>query len=274
MILNFQLPRFSLCLLGVVSCAVWAEPLPPADCVINPHKIIDISSPVAGVLDVIHVQKSDFVKHGQLVAELDASVERASVKLGEARAGIQSEIAEGNVNLEFDQKRQQRIDSLYARQSVSVDNRDDAEREVQLAKVRLQQAKDLRWIRVLEGERAKAQLEQKMIRSPIDGFILETFKYESEYVEDQPVMRVAQLDPLNVEAIVPMEVFGRIKAGMKAKVYTELGSGPPIETSVTVVDRIGNAASGTFGVRLEVANPDFAITAGVSCKVEFLEGDS
>jgi hypothetical protein len=36
-----------------------------------------------------------------------------------------------------------------------------------------------------------------------------------------------------------------------------------------VVDRVFDASSGTFGVRLELPNPNGAIPAGVRCKVEF-----
>jgi hypothetical protein len=31
---------------------------------------------------------------------------------------------------------------------------------------------------------------------------------------------------------------------------------------------VGNAASGTFGVRLEIANPDNAIPAGLKCQAQ------
>ncbi|MEM9242054.1 MAG: HlyD family secretion protein, partial [Pseudomonadota bacterium] len=37
---------------------------------------------------------------------------------------------------------------------------------------------------------------------------------------------------------------------------------------VTVVDQIFDAASGTFGLRLELPNPDGKIPAGTRCLVE------
>jgi hypothetical protein len=39
---------------------------------------------------------------------------------------------------------------------------------------------------------------------------------------------------------------------------------------VTVVDRVVDAASSTFGVRLELANPDYRLPAGLKCRVRFL----
>ena len=39
---------------------------------------------------------------------------------------------------------------------------------------------------------------------------------------------------------------------------------------VTIVDRVVDAASGTFGVRLELPNPDRDIPVGLQCQVRFL----
>jgi multidrug efflux pump subunit AcrA (membrane-fusion protein) len=38
---------------------------------------------------------------------------------------------------------------------------------------------------------------------------------------------------------------------------------------VIVVDPVVDAASGTFGVRLELPNPEHAIPAGLKCRVRF-----
>lgn len=41
------------------------------------------------------------------------------------------------------------------------------------------------------------------------------------------------------------------------------------EASVKVVDRVIDAASGTFGVRLQLPNPGYRVPAGVKCRVRF-----
>jgi multidrug efflux pump subunit AcrA (membrane-fusion protein) len=38
---------------------------------------------------------------------------------------------------------------------------------------------------------------------------------------------------------------------------------------VSIVDRVIDAASGTFGVRLTMPNPGHAVPAGLKCMVEF-----
>ncbi len=245
--------------------------MPAVDCVINPYRVVDIASPVAGVIEKLYVERSQQVAAGQVVAQLEASVERANVELARYRAGIQSEIGLGRVNINFDQLRKKRVDSLLEKQNISLENADQIEREVQLSEWKLQQARELADIRNLELRKAEEQLRQKSIPAPFDGFVLDTFKYRGEYVEDQAILRLAQLDPLVIEAIVPMENFGAIQAGMQAEILPEVLFKDKLRAEVMAVDRIGDTASNTFGVKLRMPNPENRIPAGLKCVVKFIE---
>jgi RND family efflux transporter MFP subunit len=245
--------------------------MPAVDCVINPYRVVDISSPVAGVIEKLYVERSQHVTAGQVVAQLEASVEQANVELAKYRASVQSEVGLGKVNINFDQLRKKRVQSLLEKQNISLENADQIEREVQLSKWKLKQAKELLGIRKLELRKAEEQLKQKSIGAPFDGFVLDTFKYRGEYVEDQAILRLAQLDPLVVEAIVPMENFGMIKPGMMAEIRPEVLFKDKLMGKVVAVDRIGDTASNTFGVKLSIPNPENRIPAGLKCIVKFLE---
>ena len=253
---------------AVMASAVVAAELPAADCVITPHKVTELSSPVMGVIEEVLVNKSDKVAKGQVVATLESSVEKAAVELARVRAAIKSEVEEGQINREFDSKRKQRMDSLFKQKNISEDVRDEFLRDEKLAQVRLQQAEDLKKIRLYELAGMEARLEQKSIRAPFDGYVLERMKNPGEFVEEQAIVRIAQLDPLNVEAIFPIELFGKIKPGMTAKILTEAFPSDPKTAKVVLVDTIGNAASGSFGVTLEIPNPDNAIPAGLKCQAQ------
>lgn len=267
--------KYSACCAALVasicSTALAASPTPMAvDCIITPHLVTDLSTPVMGVLDEVLVEKSERVEAGQVLARLESSVERAAVDLAQARAEIGSEVAESEVNITFDAKRKQRMDSLFKQKTVSEDVRDEFERDARLATVRLQQAKDLKKIRQFELAGMQARLDQKTIRAPFDGYVLERLKNQGEFVEEQAILRIAQLDPLNVEAILPIELFGKIKPGMTADIVLSAFPQMQQQAKVVVVDAVGNAASGTFGVRLELANKDNKIPAGLKCQAQFL----
>ena len=84
-------------------------------------------------------------------------------------------------------------------------------------------------------------------------------------------MRIAQIDPLRVEVIVPVAFLGKLSKGMSATVKPEAPLGGAYTAKVVIVDRVVDAASGTLGVRLELANPDYAIAGGLRCSVRFNE---
>jgi len=253
------------------SCfGVSALELPAIDCVITPNITIDLSSPVPGVLSEVLVERSDIVRSGQDVACMESSVEQAEVVLARERSRLESDIGLGEVNLTFDQRQQQRLTSLNKKQAIAQNDVDEAERSFAISNWKLQQAKDLRKLRVLELRKAEEQLEQKQIRSPINGVVVQRYKQAGEYVENQSIVRIAQLDTLAVEAIVPMELFDQISKGMQANVFPETSPDEPKRAAVTIVDRMGDASSGTFGVRLTLRNEEMAVPAGVKCSLKFL----
>jgi multidrug efflux pump subunit AcrA (membrane-fusion protein) len=118
-------------------------------------------------------------------------------------------------------------------------------------------------------KRAQAILARRSIRSPIDGVVVERYVSPGEYVNTQPLLRVAQIDPLRIEVIVPSQIFGSISPGMRASIIPELAVYGEHEATVTIVDRVIDAASSTFGVRLELPNPEARIPSGLKCVVRF-----
>jgi multidrug efflux pump subunit AcrA (membrane-fusion protein) len=118
--------------------------------------------------------------------------------------------------------------------------------------------------------RAREVLNQRVVRSPIDGVVMARTLGPGEYAFDQGhLVTVAQIDPLYVEVYVPLKQFGRIRIGMQAEVYPEDPVGGIHKAIVTVVDQVFDAASGTIGVRLELPNPGYLIPAGLKCQVRF-----
>ena len=178
---------FSLPVDAEESASVYSA-VPAVDCVVNPYRVADIASPVAGIIDKLHVERSQKVSAGQLVAELDAHVERANVALAQYRAGVKSEIGVGQVNMDFDSRRKKRAASLLEKQSISDENAELVERDASLSKFKLKQAREISAIRKLELRRAEQQLQQKMIRALFEGYILDTFKTSGEYVEEQAIV--------------------------------------------------------------------------------------
>ena len=255
----------------LILCAVPARAAEPlvVDGLIEPHKVVEIGSSVAGVLETVDVERGDRVREGQMVAALKSGVEKATLALARARAELDAEISQKEEQLAFRIRRQTRFEQLYQSKAVPFEKMDEAETDRTLAELDLRQAEESRRIAELEMKRAAAILDQRTIRSPISGVVVERYMSPGEYIEDKPIVKIAQIDPLNVEVILSVEHLGKIRQGSEARVFPQEPVGGSYRAKVTVVDKVVDAASGTFGVRLEMPNPRYRISAGIKCRVEF-----
>jgi RND family efflux transporter MFP subunit len=256
-----------------------APTLPPAsspadapaelNCLIQPKALVSVASPIEGVLEAVEVDRGDVVAQGQVVARLEASVERAAVEAARARAEALAGQRRGEVRLGFAERSLERQAELQRKEAVSLQVLDEAETEKQLAEVELEDAVET--IRVARQDllQAEAVLERRTIKSPVDGVVVRRILSPGEYADPPQVLEVAEIDPLYVEAFVPVDLLGLIEIGDRGLVVPEGRGLAPTEAAVTVVDPVVDAASGTFGVRLELPNPDHAIPAGLRCRVRF-----
>ncbi|MCZ6887229.1 MAG: efflux RND transporter periplasmic adaptor subunit [Gammaproteobacteria bacterium] len=254
---------------GADSSGRYADLSATYDCLVEPNVITNVGSPVQGVIESLTVDRSDIVKAGQPIAQLRSDVERANLTQAKARAKMESEINARLADLELAKNTMQRMQNLHDQKIVPAQQRDEAEAQLHVAKAALDQARENHELLQHELSRAEATLAQHTIRSPVDGVVVEQRAFPGEFVYENPVMTIAQLDPLRVEVILPARLFGLFKLGDIAKVYPEIGTAEPLIAEVDVVDRLLDTRSGTFGVRLKLPNPDFAIPGGQKCSLVF-----
>lgn len=240
------------------------------ECVVLPHSVLELSSGVSGRLSTVYVDRADRIEAGQIVAELESDVERANLALAEARASMLSEVRLREASYSFDQRQRERIDDLHERNAVSSQTMDEADRDARLGRWQVSLARERLELAALELERARAQLALRTVRAPFNGVVLERYKSEGEFVDEDAILQVARLDPLRVEVIAPLEMHEAFRAGMQASVFTETAPDTPRRANVIAVDPVADPASGTFRARLELPNPDHALLAGVKCTAELV----
>jgi hypothetical protein len=83
------------------------------------------------------------------------------------------------------------------------------------------------------------------------------------------ILKLAEIDTLYVEVLLPAQAYGKVKPGMEVEVVPEIPAGSKHVATVKVIDRLLDAASGTFGVRMELANRQHRIPAGIRCNARF-----
>ena len=241
------------------------------DCMIQPHQVVQVGTPMPGVIERVLVDRGDTVVKGQPIVQFQASVERASLAMARERATQNGETTIAVSAQDLATRELERADELYQKNFVSKTYLDKQRAEASVAGGRTDQARERRSLAQREVDLAAARLDQRTIRAPIAGVVVERFASPGELVDQKPMLRIAAIDPLRVDVLVPAAAFGQVQLGMTGSVLPELLNRAAQTATVKTVDRVIDAASNTFRVRLELPNPGSALPAGLRCKIE-LEG--
>ncbi|MCK4842284.1 MAG: efflux RND transporter periplasmic adaptor subunit [Methylococcales bacterium] len=258
-------------LLLVLSNTVFAGNGKVLDCVLEPSMVVELSSQVRGVIENIYVERTDVVKNGQLVANLMSGVEKVSVQLAMDRSKMVVDIKSRKAEQKFRKHTFEQVKELYRKKLASQREYEDAKTSSIVADIELEKAIELKYLAGMELKRTQEILKLRSMHSMIDGVVVDVMKSPGEFVEEQPVMKIAQIDPLFVEVIVPETLMGRVKVGKQLKVNIEIPIAASHLATVSAVDQIIDATSGTFGVRLILPNPDNKIHAGQRCQVVLVD---
>jgi len=256
---------------GTAALAQTAPPVPPLKalgCLIEPFSVADVGSQVIGVIQSVHVERGDYVRKGQLIAQLRSDIERAVVAVAESRMRAEAEIAAASAASVLARQKLTRSIDLAKREFISPQALDQARAEAEVADQKLEQAREQKRIFEREHELAQAQLALRQILSPVDGVVAERYMSAGERVEEKAIVRVAMVDPLRVEIVLPAALFGTVRAGDEIGVSPEIPNAAPRKGKVILVDQLVDGPSNTFRIRLELPNPGRALPAGLRCKAD------
>lgn len=237
-------------------------------CLIEPDQVAEVGSQVIGVVERIEVERGATVKAGQPLLLLRASVERANAGAAQTRARVDADVLAAAANLGLAEQKLKRAESLVAQGFVSEQATEQARGEAEVARQKLRQVGAQQRISQEEQRVAEAQLALRTVRSPLNGVVVERYVNVGERVEERPLMRVAVINPLRVELMVPTAMYGSLAVGDRVAIRPELPGAEPVMAAVRHVDQVLDAASNTFRVRLTLPNPQLKLPAGLRCKAD------
>lgn len=242
------------------------------DCLVDARTRLKLGASVSGVIEKIHVDRGDRVTAGQPLVELESSVERAQLAIARARGDNDQSVEAARAKLALARRTAERLTLLKQQNpgALTATQYDEAMAAERVAVFNVRDAELAQESARLETGRAEAVLGLRRIVAPFDGVVVERSMAVGEYRHDQAVLlTLAQIDPLNVEVYVPVAYHGQTRVGAKADVTLQNPVGGTHEATVEVVDRVLDTASGTFGIRLTIANPKHEIPAGLRCQIRF-----
>lgn len=249
---------------AAITAAVLSQPL---GCLIESDRTAELGASIVGTIDEVKVERGDAIKKGEVLATLRSDVERANVAAGRERARNEGEIKAAQALRENASEKMRSTAKLFELGAAGQLEVEQSRNDFAAADGRYTQAVQNRRTAEAELSVAEAQLAQRTIRSPFDAVVVDRLVQPGERVDGKPMFRIAALSPLRVEVVAPTALYGQFREGMAMTVIPDFPGAPPMPAQIARIDRLVDAASGTFRARLQMPNPRGDIPAGLRCKV-------
>lgn len=241
------------------------------DCMIEPARVVEVRSPVVGLVQQVHVRRGDLIRQGQVLVTIESSVERSASEAARFRSQAQGSVLLASNKVSAAREKARRMTELAEEEFVSPQARDDAQAELKLAEAELRTAEENSALARIEYRQSLDQLNRRVLRSPFNGVVMDQYLHAGALVDGgegkKPVLKIAQTQPLVVQAILPFRHFPEVKVAQEVVVVPEAPFTREIPATIRTVDRVIDAAAGTFGVVSELANPRHELPAGIRCKL-------
>jgi len=146
----------------------------------------------------------------------------------------------------------------------------------EVAKANAQTAKEEQHINSLEAKQIEAQIERRVLRSPIEGIVTDIHKKIGESVtggttaNDQHVLTLVRVNPLVVTIHIPTAAAMNVFVDQKAQIQFPDYSLEPTQGQIFFVSPITNAGSDTVKIKIRLINQDNKLRSGIKCLVNLL----
>ena len=218
----------------------------------------------------IHVAEGGTAEQDDRLITLDDAVQRAQVEIAKARAESMLAINRTKARNEWADKELAHVSELHAKGIASPKELRDAQMEADVARLDHAIARFEHEQAVREYERQQEMLARLHIRAPFSGYVTEVLKQVGEAVDEgETILRLVQLDPLDVWIDCPLRFAGAIRTGVSLTVQPLDGRWPVRTGTVFLANRVVDPGSQTFKVKLTVDNRDAGWMAGMKVAVDF-----
>ena len=232
----------------------------------EPVKQSVAASAETGIITSAAVEEGDRVKVGDILASINHKVLKQSLAIAEARASSTARLDAATSQMELAKSQLEAVEDLV---DGGHTNKFEVEQRTSAwdsAFAEYRAAQDELKLNALEVLRIKAQLEDRIITSPIDGFVTEIHKQPGENVsQSEPqYATIVKVDQLKVRFYQDVDTLGRLQKGGDVTIL--LGRHrTPKRATITYVSPVIDPDSGLGRIDVMIDNADLRIRSGVIC---------
>jgi HlyD family secretion protein len=237
-----------------------------------PRSRVGVKPKLPGTLERVLVDIGDPVATGQTIAtidrrEIDAQVDAATAAVAVAKAGLENaEAALANAVLEHDRAKvlfeggalpRQRLDAAQTAHRSAIAQRDLATATLAQTNASLRRATEVQ--------------RDATLSSPVTGYVVERNYDAGATPGEKPVVVVADLRQMKLEAGVSELEAGRLRVGMKAVVSVQAKPGETFEGVLAAIAPEVDEKNRHFLVDVRVPNDKRALLSGMYATARIVE---
>lgn len=205
---------------------------------------IQLASEVPGVVKSIAFKANDTVRAGQLLIQLDDSVDQADVMLNQA-------------TIDLAQRTLTRVSSLRSRGNAPQADLDTATAELDQARAQL--------------ARAQATIEKKAILAPFPGIVgIRNIDVGRFVAAGDSLVSLQRLDDVYVDFTLPEQAISRVGQGQQVEMRADAFPGEVFRGQVSGIEPVIDSASRMLRTRATIANPDLKLRPGFFANVQLI----
>lgn len=234
---------------------------------INPVALINVGSQMSGTVAELHADFNDHVKKGQVLLKLDPTIFNAGVR--KAQAGL----ASADASLRLAQATFERNERLVAQNYMSALVLDQARRELDVSRANFELSK-------AELAHAQADLDNSVIRAPIDGVVIKRTIDLGQTVaaafSTPNLFQIAQdLTKMQIDTNVSEADVGALKNEQAARFVVDAYPDREFEATMRQFRLAATVAQNvvTYNVVLDVANREELLKPGMTAQVRLMVGN-
>ncbi|MEX0655295.1 MAG: efflux RND transporter periplasmic adaptor subunit [Phycisphaeraceae bacterium] len=233
-----------------------------------PSRQVKLGAPLSGVLAEIAVDEGETVEEGQVIAQMDESVQALAVEAAALRAELTGRLDEARLLLEEAEEDLERIATLRERDATSSWELRRARLERDKARAAVRQVEEQRDLSRAEHRLESERLERHRLRAPFGGIVvrLEAEPGASLNHGDEVALLVG-LDPLEAELDLPVTLYGRLSQGRKYRLQASTPVNDELVGTLTYTEPLIDVGSATFRCVLRIENPERRWPAGFNVRL-------
>jgi len=239
---------------------------------LTPLSRVAIKPKLPGTIERMLVDIGDAVTVGQTIAtidrrEIDAQADSAVAMVSVGKAALEAaEAALANAVLEHDRAKnlfekgalpRQRLDGAQTAHRSAVAQRDLAAANIAQADAALRRAREVQ--------------RNATITSPVTGYVVERNYDAGAIPGDLPVVVVADMRQMKLEAGVSELEAGRMRVGLKANVLVQAKPGQTFEGQLAAIAPEVDARNRHFKIDVRVPNGNRALLSGMYATARIIE---